>query len=96
MIIKESKEYMKWFKKLKDERVKTVIYYRTMMIMNFNHFGDTKAVGDNIFELRIHIGAGYRIYYTIKGNEVVYLLSGGDKSTQEKDIEKARRIAKEV
>jgi putative addiction module killer protein len=59
------------------------------------NFGDHKSVEDGVSELRITIGAGYRVYYTKNGEEIIILLVGGDKSTQSKDIEKAKKLAKE-
>ena len=96
IIIRETEVYQKWFKKLKDKTVRIAIFKRLMKIRHFNHFGDAKPVSDNIYELRIHCGAGYRIYYTIRKKEVILLLCGGDKSSQKKDIEKAIKISMEV
>ena len=60
------------------------------------NFGDHRSVGGGVGELRIDVGGGYRIYYTIRNNAVVILLCGGDKSRQQKDIERARRMAGEL
>jgi putative addiction module killer protein len=61
----------------------------------FGHAGDVKPVGKGISELRIDYGPGYRAYFERRGNTIVILLCGGDKSTQDKDIETAKRLAKE-
>ncbi len=60
------------------------------------NLGDYKSLGDGVFELRFFFGAGYRVYFGIIGETVVLLLCGGDKSTQNKDIKKAKEIWKEV
>ncbi len=93
-IIKETKIFSKWLLKLKDIRGKVAIFHRIKRVKEGN-FGDHKSVGDGVSELRITIGAGYRVYYTKKGEEIIILLVGGDKSTQSKDIEKAKKLAKE-
>jgi putative addiction module killer protein len=61
----------------------------------FGHAGDVKPVGKGVSELRIDHGPGYRVYFVRRGNTVVILLCGGDKSTQDKDIETAKRLAKQ-
>jgi putative addiction module killer protein len=58
--------------------------------------GDVKPVGEGVSEMRIDYGPGYRVYFLTKGSELILLLIGGDKSTQEKDIAKAKQIAKDV
>jgi len=58
--------------------------------------GDTKSVGEGVSELRVDYGPGYRIYFTRRGNTVVILLLGGDKSSQSRDIAKAKQMTQEV
>ena len=60
------------------------------------NFGDAKSLAKNLFELRFFFGSGYRVYYTIKGATVVFLLCGGDKSSQEIDIAQAKMIMDEL
>ena len=80
----------------KDLKAKAKILYRIQKIQSDNHFGDTKPVGNVLSELRIHFAKGYRIYFVEKDNVIVILLAGGDKSTQSKDILKAKRIWEEI
>jgi putative addiction module killer protein len=56
-------------------------------------FGDAKSVGGKVMEARVHVGPGYRLYYTIRGREMVVLLCGGDKRRQQADIETAKSLA---
>ena len=95
MVIIETIEYSKWFDKLKDGKAKAKIDVRVRRIATQDHFGDFKPVGDGICELRIDYGPGYRVYYTQRGEEIVLLLIGGDKSTQQSDIKKAKQILAE-
>ena len=60
------------------------------------NFGDFKSLGNNLFELRFFFGGGLRIYYTLRNHQVVLLLNGGSKSSQSKDIDKARQIIQEL
>ena len=92
MVLIETIEYSKWFDKLKDGKAKARIDVRVRRIAAQDHFGDFKPVGDGICELRIDYGPGYRIYYIQRGEEIVLLLIGGDKSTQQSDIKKAKQI----
>lgn len=87
--------YLKWFKKLRDNTAKYAIILRIERLKNGN-FGDSKSVGEKVFELRIDTGKGYRVYFTNKDKEIIILLVGGNKSTQETDIQKAKELAKEV
>ncbi|GAB6139280.1 hypothetical protein JCM14076_00090 [Methylosoma difficile] len=80
-----------WFAKLKDKTVKNQLLSRLARIENGN-FGDTKALSANLFELRCFFGGGIRLYYTIRNQRIVLLLVGGEKSSQDKAIEKAKSI----
>ena len=60
------------------------------------NFGDVKSLGTELSELRVFVGKGYRVYFTIRNNRIVLLLNGGHKGTQERDIEKARQILNEL
>lgn len=80
--------FLAWLKPLRDVIAKAQIIKRVNRI-ELGNFGDHKACRDGVWELRIDIGAGYRVYYAIAGNEVVLLLCGGDKRTQDADISKA-------
>ncbi|OSK15968.1 putative addiction module killer protein [Escherichia coli M056] len=84
-----------WIDNLKDLRAKTKIQGRIRRLKNGN-FGDVEPVGDGFSEMRIHEGKGYRVYMKNKGKIVVILLCGGDKSTQQKDINRAKAIYKEI
>jgi putative addiction module killer protein len=92
MKAKESDEYKKWFKKLNDNRAKHRINIRIKRLEQGNP-GDHRFLGD-ISELRIDYGTGYRVYYKDTGKEIILLLCGGDKTTQQADIENARKIWK--
>ena len=61
----------------------------------YGHAGDVEPAGQGVSELRIHFGPGYRIYYQKRGDTIIVLLCGGDKSTQAKDIKAAKRLADE-
>ena len=87
--------FNKWSEKLKDRQAAITIALRLARVAN-GHFGDTKIIGDGVSELRIVVGPGYRIYFTIRNNEIVILLCGGDKSTQQRDIENAKQLAKNL
>jgi len=64
--------------------------------MELGHFGDVKSIGEGVSELRIFFGPGYRVYFTQRSSVVVILLTGGDKSSQSRDIQKALEIAREL
>jgi len=81
----------KWLSGIADVKYRARIFNRFDHIQ-FGNFGDHKNLGGNLFELRFFFGPGFRVYFTIKDNTVIFLLCGGDKSTQTKDIEKAKKI----
>lgn len=87
--ILQTETYKRWFKKLRDERAKFAIGQRIAR-MTVGNFGDSKSVGGGVFELRIDVGKGYRVYFTNNGKRIVILLAGGDKSTQDADIKTAK------
>ena len=91
----QTETYRKWFKKLRDNIAKYALGQRIERLKTGN-FGDSKSVGDGVFELRVYVGKGYRVYFKNDGKEVVILLVGGDKSTQDSDIKLAKKIAKEL
>lgn len=80
--------FREWFDSLKDIRTQAKVDVR-LGRLRFGNFGDTKSLGKGVYELRIHFGPGYRIYYGLEGNKIVILLCAGDKSSQKKDIKKA-------
>lgn len=90
--IKQTTTYMTWARKLKDQRAKAAIAARIIRLAN-GLAGDVSPVGQGVSELRIHYGPGYRVYFAQHGEEVVLLLCGGDKSTQSRDIEAAKKLA---
>jgi putative addiction module killer protein len=83
-------------RKLSDLKAKAKILFRIQKLENDEHFGDCKSVGDGIKELRINFAKGYRIYFKEKDEKIVILLVGGDKSSQDKDIKKAKEIWKKL
>jgi putative addiction module killer protein len=88
----KSDAFDEWLENLRDERAKARIIARLERLAAGNP-GDVKPVGDGVSELRINYGPGYRVYYMQHGAELIVLLCGGDKSTQDKDIRKAKEIA---
>ena len=96
MIIYYTDIYNKWFRKLKDKVAKVTISRRIEMIEKHGHLGDVRFIGESVYEIRIHHGAGYRVYFHKRDYEVIILLCGGDKSNQEKDIILAKELVKEV
>ncbi len=90
--VASSEEFEKWLRKLRDSQAKTRIVARVVRLSEGNP-GDVKPVGEGISEMRIHHGPGYRIYFTEIHGQMVVLLVGGDKTTQQEDIADAKRIA---
>ena len=86
--------FREWRNKIKDKTLGAAIDARLVRIRTGN-FGDHKSLGDDVYELRVPKGPGIRIYYALKGTELVILLGGGDKSSQNKDIETAKKLWKE-
>ena len=92
--IKQTDTYRRWERKLRNHHAKALVAARIFRLAN-GFPGDVKPVGQGVSELRIHHGPGYRVYFKQRGNEIVILLCGGDKSTQQSDIDTAQRLATE-
>ena len=93
--IRQTETYRKWFDSLKDRNARMRIDIRIRRI-SLGNFGDVKPVGEGISEIKIDYGPGYRIYFVQKKNTIIILLSGGDKSTQSRDIQKAHELAQRL
>jgi putative addiction module killer protein len=94
--IEKTTEFDKWLKKLRDQKAKAKILFRIQKLEEDEHFGDCEPVGDGIRELKINFAKGYRVYFKEKDGKIIILLLGGDKSTQQKDIKKAKEIWKKL
>ena len=91
--VRRSSVYNNWFMSLRDNRAQYRILARIRRLAMGNP-GDVKPAGEGISEMRIDYGPGYRVYYKDTGKEIIILLCGGDKKTQQADITEARKIAK--
>ncbi|PWV93857.1 type II toxin-antitoxin system RelE/ParE family toxin [Phyllobacterium myrsinacearum] len=94
MQIKQTDTYRKWERKLRDGRARAAIAARLFRLAN-GQTGDVASVGQGVSELRIHYGPGYRVYFKLHKSEIVILLCGGNKSTQQQDIRNAKLLAAE-
>lgn len=91
----QTERFASWHQSLRDLRAKIAIARRMDRAKNGN-LGDVKSVGHGVSELRVAVGAGYRLYFTRREETLIILLAGGDKSTQQADIKLAIKLAKEV
>ena len=78
-----------WLNSFRDSKTKAIINARVNRVKNGN-LGDYRSLGESIYELKINYGSGYRVYFANVGSEIILLLHGGDKSTQDRDIRKAK------
>ena len=92
MIVERTEVFEDWLSELRDNIAKRKINACIDRIERYDFFGDCKPVGSSVFELRIHCGPGYRVYFYQKGELVILLLCGGNKKSQQKDIETAKRM----
>lgn len=88
-------QFKNWFAGLKDRALRSRISLHIDRAVMGN-FGDHASVGDGVFEMRLHFGPGYRLYYFQAEHTIYYLLAGGDKSTQSQDIARAKKMKKEI
>ncbi|MCL2818660.1 MAG: type II toxin-antitoxin system RelE/ParE family toxin [Actinomycetia bacterium] len=94
VVIEQTTTFEKWLDGLRVRRAQLRINARILRLAEGNP-GDCKTLQDGIVEMRVDYGPGYRVYYTQRGSRLILLLAGGDKSSQDADIKKARRLAKE-
>ncbi len=89
--VQRTRIFENWFAELKNRTAKERVLTR-IRLAEAGNFGDHHFVADGIWEMRIHYGPGYRLYYAREGSSIYLLLMGGDKQTQNRDIEKAKVI----
>lgn len=90
-----SSDFDTWLSNLADQKAKARILAR-LLSATFGNFGDAGPVGEGVSEMRIHVGAGYRVYYIRNGSTVFVLLAGGTKASQTKDIARAKEMARKL
>ena len=91
--IRQTEVYARWFRRLRDRQARVRIDSRIRR-MSLGNFGDVRPVGEGVSEIRIDYGPGYRVYYAQRGQALVVLLAGGDKDSQERDIQRALELAR--
>lgn len=91
----QTEAFAAWLRNVRDMKARVAIGRRLERAQAGN-LGDCKSVGGGVAEMRIDFGPGYRVYYTIRGKQLIIVLAGGDKSSQTADIAKAQRMAEEV
>lgn len=93
--VKRLDEFSDWLKSLKDALTRQRLNARLRKVQNGN-LGDVKSVGDGVFEMREHFGPGWRMYYVLRGEILIVMLGGGDKSSQKDDVRQAIALAKSL
>jgi putative addiction module killer protein len=93
--IRRTQIFGEWLRALRDRQARAKIEQRIDRLEEGNP-GDSKSVGSGVVEMRINCGPGYRVYYVHHERTIVVLLCGGDKSTQQKDIERAKALANQL
>lgn len=90
--VQETRQFARWREALRDRKASLALDRRIDRLAR-GLSGDAKAVGGGVMELRVHLGPGYRVYFTYRGAKLIILLCGGDKSSQTRDIALARELA---
>ena len=93
--VRQTQQFRTWLRRLKDSNAVARIVARIRR-MEQGNFGDIRSVGSGVMELRVDYGPGYRVYYVNCGAEIVILLCGGDKRTQQQDIRRAHDLARDL
>ena len=91
----QTEEFQNWLDALGDSRTQARIAAR-IRLAEAGNLGDWKSVSDEVSEMRVHFGPGYRLYFTRRGRLLILMLAGGDKSSQARDIRRAQRILREL
>ena len=95
MEVFKTAQFDRWLMRLRDIPARSAILVRLEKIgLSDSLEGDVKSLGGDLVELRVHSGPGYRLYATLQGHSLIVMLAGGDKSSQKRDIEKARKLAR--
>ncbi|MHC8339915.1 type II toxin-antitoxin system RelE/ParE family toxin [Pseudomonas sp. HLT2-19-2] len=94
-LVQQTMIFATWHASVRDLRAKLAIA-RRIDRASAGNLGDIKPVGDGVSEMRVDVGAGYRVYFTMRDSVVIVLLAGGNKSSQTADIRRAKKLAKEV
>ncbi len=95
LTIRQTETFRNWERRIKDLRAKAAIAARIFRLAN-GLAGDVESVGEGVCEMRIHYGPGYRLYFMNESDRIVLLLCGGAKRSQKRDIETAKRLAREM
>jgi putative addiction module killer protein len=93
--VRQTAVFRSWLRRLKDSNAVARIVARVWQ-MEQGNFGDNRSVGAGVMELRVDYGPGYRLYYVNRGAEIVILLCGGDKRTQQQDIRRAHDLVRDL
>jgi putative addiction module killer protein len=91
--IRQTEVYARWFRRLRDREARARIDVR-LRRLSMGNAGDVRPVGGGVSELRIDYGPGYRVYFVESGAALIVLLAGGDKDSQDRDIRRARELAR--
>jgi len=93
--VRQTTRFATWLAGLRDERARARMLKRLDRAQDGN-LGDVAPVGEGVSEMRIFYGPGYRVYFVRRGSELIVLLCGGDKSTQDADLQEAKALAREI
>ena len=93
--VRQTDLYARWFESLRDQKARARILVRIRRL-SLGNVGDVRPVGKGVSEMRIDHGPGYRVYFVRRGEELVVLLAGGDKDSQERDIRTACELARNL
>ena len=94
-MVLQTETFVRWLSALRNHEARARILARLRM-RGMGHLGDVKAVGAGVFEMRLDVGPGYRLYFMRRGSDVILLLCGGTKGSQQRDLRRAWKLAHDV